>query len=241
MARCRVHGTEFEPWEGCSDCRDAEERETQDRAELLGTVERIREERLDTVERIKEAAAASAYRSANPGDYRCPDCKYITLRREAKRCPKCHAQIDDLYWPPILRAEAAAAEAQERERRRAAEEWARGEPERQRKAMEEQAKLRAEAATAEATRRRAKFQKRYFGYLLPLIAFVSTAAYGAYTERALPPIWWWPESIVMGIPALNWVVYGSGLLAAGPMRIPMLFWLGLWATVGLALNRARRR
>jgi hypothetical protein len=63
--------------------------------------------------------------SGDIGDYECPECKYVSLRRDAKRCPLCKAEIADSYWlrERVKHAEflkRQAEEKQEDEARRAA-------------------------------------------------------------------------------------------------------------------------
>lgn len=86
----------------CPRC-DADERHR----ELLNSTEASAAETLD-------AMRDSDYRRANPGDYACPHCKYVSLKREASRCPLCHGEVGSQYW-----SEVRAAENAENERRRA--------------------------------------------------------------------------------------------------------------------------
>lgn len=125
MARCRIHGREFEHWEGC------------------------------------------------------PECRYITLRRTATRCPKCHAMVAASYWTPILERERQVAEERERQRQQAAEEWARGEPERQRKA-----KAEADARALEA--QRLARGSTGLGWVVVVIALVVLGAFGVKWFESIP-------------------------------------------------------
>lgn len=78
----------------------------------------------DVLETVANAARWSEYKHANPGDYECPHCKYITLKRDATRCPRCHGDIDINYWQTILakekEAKAAIARAKAEESARVA-------------------------------------------------------------------------------------------------------------------------
>lgn len=80
------------------------------------------------------AAEEAIYKQANPGEYKCPSCLYITLKRGASRCPRCHATIGTEHWISIYEHENREQEERKRRNEIAAEEWAKGEPERQRRA-----------------------------------------------------------------------------------------------------------
>jgi hypothetical protein len=87
------------------------------------------------------------YTRDNPGEYKCPNCLYITLRSGAMRCPKCQGSVDAGYWN---RVEANAKAAEERLRIKEAEakaEWQRSAPAREAAARE--AAERAEQQRAE--------------------------------------------------------------------------------------------
>lgn len=128
----------------CPRC-DAEERHK----ELLSATE---ESVADTVDAMREAD----YRRANPGDYACPHCKYISLKRGASRCPLCQGEVESDYWSAIQAAEKAAARAAVEQKAAAAAAaaaaWERSAPERA--AAAERTALAAANAAAEARRRR---------------------------------------------------------------------------------------
>ena len=65
-------------------------------------------------EEATEAARESDYRRANPGDYKCPHCKYISLKRDASRCPICHGEPGPAYWSRVAARE-EIAKAHEKE------------------------------------------------------------------------------------------------------------------------------
>ena len=80
MNYCQVHGSYSDNYDGCLECRAAAEREEADRDEI--------KKRLSQIARV----------SKDPGDFRCPHCKYKSLRWEATRCPLCHSEIESAYW-----------------------------------------------------------------------------------------------------------------------------------------------
>ena len=78
--------------------------------------ERDREERRAYAARQEELAEELADREENPGDYECPGCRYVTLRANAWRCPKCHYDIPSSYWDQVRREYEAAQKEAERAR-----------------------------------------------------------------------------------------------------------------------------
>jgi RNA polymerase subunit RPABC4/transcription elongation factor Spt4 len=76
---------------------------------------------LNAAEENVAAMRDSDYRRANPGEYACPHCKYVSLKNEASRCPLCHGEIGADYWNAIRDRERADAEKKAAERKRAAE------------------------------------------------------------------------------------------------------------------------
>src|SRR4051794_33863624 len=117
-----------------------------------------------------------AYLINNPGDYACPKCLYITLKAEALRCPKCHADIETGYWRRVwanekeaqerTRKEAAASQEREQAKRAAAAaEWERTAPERAARDVEEQ-RLRRNAASREYAIRGGLSIGPFFGAVL---------------------------------------------------------------------------
>jgi hypothetical protein len=77
---CRVHGHYSEYEDGCPDCRDWQDRVEADQDE------------------VKEILSDIAWRTSNPGDYECPHCRYVSLKRDASRCPMCHANPGAEFW-----------------------------------------------------------------------------------------------------------------------------------------------
>src|SRR3989442_1350390 len=106
MSYCHVHGREYEYRDGCPECRD-------DREEAFESQEQAR---IETAERFADLERSIR----NPGDYECPHCLYVSLKRDASRCPTCHANIDREHWVGIRKAELAAAESARHEAERSA-------------------------------------------------------------------------------------------------------------------------
>ena len=153
MGHCRIHGKYSDVYsDGCSECQRAEEREV----EALGERERAAESREEAAreraERAEEAARERAERAEehahqvnNPGEYQCPFCLLNSLKRPARRCPKCHGSIESSYWEAVLAREAEAASRAEQRRKLAGEEH-----ERKRKAHEDWMKSPDGVAAAKA-------------------------------------------------------------------------------------------
>lgn len=99
------------------DTEREEERERRDEAAREREEERERERERRHEEIVEERRRAS-HKEANPGDYECPECRYVTLLRSATRCPKCRAVVDPSYWSPIFEREKKQAEDRERARSR---------------------------------------------------------------------------------------------------------------------------
>lgn len=66
-------------------------------------------------EDAEERAEQDRYHAANPGDYECPSCLFQTLKRNAKRCPKCHDDVPAKYWTDLAEHERLAREKALRE------------------------------------------------------------------------------------------------------------------------------
>ena len=79
------------------------------RQEAEGDAERRHEQdsrdREDAEERYEESARRrsleAAYRTNNPGDYKCPHCLMISLKDGAGVCPICRRDIHVTYWHEI--------------------------------------------------------------------------------------------------------------------------------------------
>ena len=133
---CGSHSIHY-AGDSCPRC-DAEERHR----ELLRATE---ESAAETIDAMRE----SDYRRANPGDYACPHCKYISLRNDASRCTLCHGEVGAEYWSSVRARERAAEE-----RRRAEVEARIAEEKRTAPARAAAAKAAAERAAEEAQGRR---------------------------------------------------------------------------------------
>ncbi len=200
---CRTHGKFWDPYEsGCPACRDLKE----------STLEAIR---------------ASDYRRANPGEYECPHCRYISLRRMASRCPLCQGTVDDSYWK---RVEARERTRDEEERARQLA-WRRGEP--SRRAVEKrEARIRSWQI----------FYIWYFAYILPLLSIVTTIALQQETKPTWKPSW---QDLMFVIPGLNWLICLVILLlgSVDAERRHLFVALVVYAAMGAAgwlLTEARR-
>jgi hypothetical protein len=91
---CGRHSIHY-PGRSCPRC-DAEERHS----ELLNAAEESRAETVD-------AMRTSDYRRANPGDYKCPECHFVSLKKGASRCPLCRSRVGPDYWDGEARREEA--------------------------------------------------------------------------------------------------------------------------------------
>ena len=105
----------------------------------------------DRHEEAMDALRESDERRANPGDYECPHCRYISLKRYATRCPLCRESPDSEYWNRVEKREErererakAAAEERVRLAKIAAEKHAAEAEQRQRQEQEAAAKEAAE-------------------------------------------------------------------------------------------------
>src|SRR5665213_1755137 len=156
MPRCNIHGD----WEldfsafaggGCPVCaqeeKDREETrryrkqtlreatQAQEREIAREEEDREGEEADEEAERERaEQAAREAedrvYRVNNPGDFDCPYCMLRSLRRAAKRCPKCQHDIEPGYWTGVFARELEERNRQEEARLREQEARLRAEEER---------------------------------------------------------------------------------------------------------------
>lgn len=109
---CEVHERHY-PYAGeCPMC--AREKDLEDRERLTILIEDIGKTQLDP--------DVLADKLNNPGDYRCPNCKFKTLKSQAGICFKCQTPIDNDFWEAISRRkreaeEKAAAEREEQYRK----------------------------------------------------------------------------------------------------------------------------
>lgn len=104
---------------------EREERAASNHSEMLDEIDRSKEQ---SREDIAAAAAYIANAKNNPGDYVCPSCLFRTLKKEASRCSKCHADIGRQYWDVIKTKERDArvcALAAKKAAKESDEKWAR--------------------------------------------------------------------------------------------------------------------
>ncbi len=100
---CSRHGCNYSDGRSCPECRADQAEE--DSRDIIDRLSELSETRIDTSE--------LADKLNNPGDYDCPGCDFRTLRYLAKRCPRCHADINDIdagYWDRVRAREKAQAE-----------------------------------------------------------------------------------------------------------------------------------
>ncbi len=129
---CRIHDIRHPEQSQCPVCRADEAAEH--RREIIEQSEAARDEASRRHDELLHWRKEDREKRRNPGDYSCPKCLYVTLKRGASRCPMCQAEITRAYWNPIYTAEQARADEEARREKLAAEERSRGEPERQRRA-----------------------------------------------------------------------------------------------------------
>lgn len=198
----------------------------------------------DTAYAIREAD----YRRANPGDYECPLCLYVSLKRGASRCPRCHGDVPSDHWARVFAAEGARAERKRAKEAAEAAEWARNAPAREAAARAAAAAKEAEdriARNAEIASRKAArnaeiargFLVVYFAYLFPaLVLGVGTIWRSHVTGR----------SVLLGftlfstlVPLLNWLALATTLLiddGRGTFFILSVVFLVLGAVFGMAIK-----
>lgn len=193
---CRTHGVYHDTFgDGCPRCRETEES-------------------------TLRALANTEYRATNPGEYECPHCRYVSLRRGASRCPLCQGSVHADYWSRVRAAEAAAQA-----------EWDRGAPKREAKEKRKSAIARLDSALDSF----GQFCGFYYFYLLPVLS------YGTFLIRALPDN---HERITITldllvvvvlalIPVVNWLMCLLPLIFDNAAQ-SQLFYSGLkgWAIVG---------
>ncbi|MBE0618638.1 MAG: hypothetical protein IH608_12055 [Proteobacteria bacterium] len=171
------------------------------------------------------AAQLAEHHRANPGDFECPHCRYVTLKREASRCPMCHGEVSRGYWEDV-RAKELADEL----------EYARTAPQREAARKAEEA---VAAAATEVTRRNARRDRvaegitamagLYFVYLLPLLTYGTAAMAQGASLRDLKN---W-STVVALVPLLNWIWCLFAFFFSAPERRAFFVALGSWAMVGV--------
>lgn len=213
------------------------------------------ERHLDILDQAQErdevtarAIEESDYRRANPGDYECPSCFYVTLKRSAPRCPICRSDVPGDHWAKVFAAEEAKAELKRAREAAEAAEWARNAPARE-------AAARAAAAAKEAKEKAARNAEiaRWKAVRNAEIARGFLAFYFAYPFPALilgAGIIWRSlingESVLLGfemmttlVPFLNWLALASILItsdARATYFILSVVFLALGAVIKTAIE-----
>ena len=158
MARhyCKIHGWYSDYLGGgCLGCHGDQIRSEKAANDLKEQLAELSEATSDAAQEAADAAEEAAYRTNNPGDYQCPGCRMVSLKRLARRCPLCQWDIPNDSWERISEEERI-----EKERRQEKE---RIEKERRQRAEEERRKWLASpeyAAQQERARREAEAQRK---------------------------------------------------------------------------------
>lgn len=227
MSFCRIHGRYSNSGNGCPDCREVERESGDLNRSILGALERGIEDQAEAERSLADERRQSDYKRANPGDFKCPECKYVTLLIEASRCPMCHASIPAAFWPPKIEQLKLEAERKAERLRREAEE--------DRKRREIQSREASERALQDELdsnrRKRAKqllrFCTWYFLYILPVLVVNSAGISSGHPRLAD----FWPATLVP-IWNLATCIYWLFVPNSGPM---MATWLSFafWMSVGM--------
>jgi hypothetical protein len=195
--------------------------------------DRRHEESLESAVAVVEAnieiAKRAAYLQANPGDYECPHCGYITLLRNKPRCPICHGIVGSDYWASVQERETRARAAQAERDKKEAEERAK------------QAQTYAANRVSESSwggmppalaRAFAALGVVFFAYLLPALSLISAAMMMKPMDQVIPIIK--QQLIWYVVPVLNWFMCLLVILFADDPgeRILLLASLGGWSIVG---------
>jgi hypothetical protein len=110
MPYCQIHGG-YDDY-GCPDCKREEQEQHDARAEQA----RMLEEQSESLRDIAISTEEAAFRAHNPGDFQCPSCMMISLKRGARRCPLCRSDITPSDWEDIdNKVEEARKQAQARD------------------------------------------------------------------------------------------------------------------------------
>ena len=107
MPYCNIHGSHNEEVYGCPDCKREEDDARDARSEIR-----------DQLDELQADNKRAAYSNMNPGEHACPYCMLISLKRGARRCPKCQHDIEPGHWAELdardQRAREAAQQAEDR-------------------------------------------------------------------------------------------------------------------------------
>jgi len=151
MTICGRHGIDYQ--ESCPRCAIEERHQELMDLETAATVETIR------------AIRDSDYKRANPGDYECPHCRFISLKSGASRCPLCHGEVQGDYWGRVRAAEKIRADRERAIQQERAAEWERNTP------------ARAMAARAAALKRKRGAILEIIGETLGIASSAGLLAY----------------------------------------------------------------
>lgn len=220
MGYCAIHGNH--KWDECSICASRERQEENAHKIIEGIQE--------SIQANQDALRDQVYQTNNPGDYTCPECGYITLRRNAKRCPKCQGTVSREHWVKL--------EAQEENKRKlteqkkladqlkAQQEWERTAPERKLAELEKNRADRFSAARSETI--------LYFGYLLPAFSVLTSYVFWQ-TKNRFDVIELISSLIAALLPFANWLFVVSSLKKTSEDPMVGILWnsLTVWAVIGV--------
>ena len=102
---CYTHDVDVPARTECPECRADEAAEHRRRS--LEQQEEAQWEAETQHFELQRSLSENAYKRANPGDYECPHCKYISLKRGASRCPLCHGEVGSEFWQDLRNRETA--------------------------------------------------------------------------------------------------------------------------------------
>ena len=171
-----------------------------------------RESAEDTTSAIQE----SDYRRANPGNYECPLCLYVSLRMGASRCPSCHGDVPSGHWAGVFAAEKAMAERKRAREAAEAAEWARNAPVRAAAAKEAEERSVRNAAIARRSPERNNELAEvlftlYFAYLFPVLVLGVGLIWRLLTTGESVLLGW---ALMTLVPFINWLVLVNELIVS---------------------------
>lgn len=106
MPYCQIHGS-YSGDSGCWECQSAEKH-----------LEEAANERAVSAARLAaKLSAGHTYKINNPGDFECPYCLLISLKRGARRCPKCQHDVETSYWQKVKEREVSTQDLKEKKER----------------------------------------------------------------------------------------------------------------------------
>ncbi|CAN5511987.1 hypothetical protein BH10PLA1_BH10PLA1_18580 [soil metagenome] len=157
-------------------------------AEAAAEAQREEQARLfeEAEEKAQERADEIVYKTNNPGDYECPYCMMISLKRGSRRCPKCQHDIESEHWDGVYAGEAALQRLQQEKAARDAAAhaaWLQSPEYLAEKAAKEAAASKAEQRRLEmaSSERRA----RILSVVIPPVLIIVLLAYSTITKTYL--------------------------------------------------------